>query len=258
MRAASSSTWLCSTWCLLALSNIVQPRAACGSNTEAAAADPLSPDFYTRLGVLPSATEAEVARAYRKGALRNHPDKSKEPGAQERFVAIAEAYETLSDPVRRKQYDRSDRGSAAAQPTESTVHHHGRKFDFDAADELFRSSFGDVVWKQWRPGKTVSGTIRRDGKVFSITVSADGSSEEKEQDSENGDGRYAFIKSTGGDGGVSYQLSIDGGSLGEVLSELMVPGWLRMLPAVGMVVVAIVSWLPTICLGFCVLKCCFK
>jgi hypothetical protein len=150
------------------------------------------------------------------------------------------------------------RTSTPAQPTESTVHHHGRKFDFDAADELFRSSFGDVVWEQWRPGKTVSGTIRRDGKVFSITVSADGSSEEKEQDSENGDGRYAFIKSTGGDGGVSYQLSIDGGSLGEVLSELMVPGWLRMLPAVGMVVVAIVSWLPTICLGFCVLKCCFK
>ena len=233
------------------------PPVSCGSSNEAEAADPLSPNFYARLGVLPSATEAEIARAYRKGALRNHPDKSKEPGAQERFVAIAEAYETLSDPTRRKQYDRSGGGSAAAQPSESTYHHHARKFDFDAAEELFRSSFGGVVWKQWRPGKTVSGTIQRDGKVFSITISADGSSEETEQDSETGAGRYAFIRSTGGGDGVSYQLSIDGGSLGEALSELMVPGWLRMLPAAGIVVVTVVSWLPTICLGYCVLKCCF-
>eukprot|EP01043_Picozoa_sp_COSAG02_P055706 COSAG02_NODE_6505_length_3533_cov_2.455154_2_plen_274_part_00 len=259
MQPASSSTCLCLRfiWCIVVLS-AVAPASSSGSSSEAEAADPLSHDFYTRLGVLPSATEAEIVTAYRKGALRHHPDKNKAPDAQERFVAIAEAYETLSDPLRRKQYDRSGGGSAAAQPTESTSHHHRRKFDFDAADELFRSSFGDVVWKQWRPGKSVSGTIRRDGKVFSITISADGSSEEKEQDSENGAGRYAFIKSTGGGDGVSYQLSVDGGSLGEALSDLMVPGWLRMLPAVGMVVVTIVSWLPTICLGYCVLKCCFK
>jgi len=238
---------MCSVSCqsrhpALLLCVLTKLRAACGR--------------YTRLGVLPSATEAEIAKAYRKGALRNHPDKSKEPGAQERFVAIAEAYETLSDPVLRKQYDAG--GSTAAQPGQETFRHRTRTFDFNAADELFRSSFGDVVWKQWRPGKTVSGMIRRDGKVFSITIDADGSSDEEEQDSDEGSGRFAFIKSTGGGDGVSYQLSIDGGSLGEALSQLVVPHWLRMLPAVGVILVTVVSWLPTVCLGYCVLKCCFK
>jgi hypothetical protein len=100
--------------------------------------------------------------------------------------------------------------------------------------------------------------IRRDGKVFSITIDADGSSDEEEQDSDEGSGRFAFIKSTGGGDGVSYQLSIDGGSLGEALSQLVVPHWLRTLPAVGVILVTVVSWLPTVCLGYCVLKCCFK
>ena len=252
MRITSA---LCIYWLVL-LPNIGAVFADDSSETEAP--DPLSSDLYERLGVLSSATEAEIAKAYRKGALRNHPDKNKEPGAQERFVAIAEAYETLSDPVRRKQYDAGGSAAANAGPETSKFRHGGRRFDFDAADELFRSSFGDVVWKQWRPGKTVSGTIRRDGKIFSITINADGSSEEEEQDSAKGAGRYAFIKSTGGGDGVSYQLSIDGGSLGEALSELLLPDWLKMMPTIGGFVVAIVSWLPTICLGYCVIRCCFQ
>jgi hypothetical protein len=247
----------CTCCCWLALAILPLELPSVGASSEAGA-EPLSADFYRRLGVTPSATGREIAKAYRTLALLHHPDKNADDkaGAEERFVAIAEAYETLSDPAKRKQYDST---GAAAAPAGSS-RRGGRGFDFGAAEELFRSSFGEVVWKQWRPGKTVSGTIKRDGRVYSITINADGSSEEQETAQQDGNGgsngRYAFVKSTGGGGGVSYQLSIDGGSLGEALSELLVPGWLTALPGIGAAVMMMVSWLPTILLGWCVLSCC--
>ena len=47
--------------------------------------------------------------------------------------------------------------------------------------------------------------------------------DERSQKEGEGKGQYAFIKSTGGGGGTSYQISIEGGSLGEALAELFVP-----------------------------------
>ncbi len=63
-------------------------------------------DLYLVLGVQREATEADIKRAYRRLARRYHPDIN--PGdrtAEEHFRRIAEAYETLIDPVRRRQYD---------------------------------------------------------------------------------------------------------------------------------------------------------
>ena len=54
-------------------------------------------DYYAVLGVGRTATEEEIRRAYRKMALRFHPDKNQEPGAEEVFKNISEAYEVLSD-----------------------------------------------------------------------------------------------------------------------------------------------------------------
>eukprot|EP00181_Compsopogon_caeruleus_P000632 CAMPEP_0184685268 /NCGR_PEP_ID=MMETSP0312-20130426/18305_1 /TAXON_ID=31354 /ORGANISM="Compsopogon coeruleus, Strain SAG 36.94" /LENGTH=333 /DNA_ID=CAMNT_0027139189 /DNA_START=125 /DNA_END=1127 /DNA_ORIENTATION=- len=63
-------------------------------------------DFYQILGVEASSDATVIKRAYRRLALKNHPDVSKDPNAQERFMEIQEAYNVLSDARRRAQYDR--------------------------------------------------------------------------------------------------------------------------------------------------------
>ncbi len=62
-------------------------------------------DFYEVLGVPKSATKEQVKDAYRKLALQYHPDRNKEPGAEEKFKEISEAYAVLSDDGKKKQYD---------------------------------------------------------------------------------------------------------------------------------------------------------
>lgn len=63
-------------------------------------------DYYQTLGLSRGASDEEIKRAYRRQALRYHPDKNKEPGAEEKFKEIAEAYDVLSDPRKREIFDR--------------------------------------------------------------------------------------------------------------------------------------------------------
>lgn len=62
-------------------------------------------DYYEILGVSRSAGDAEIKSAYRKLALKYHPDRNQEEGAAERFKEAAEAYAVLSDAEKRQRYD---------------------------------------------------------------------------------------------------------------------------------------------------------
>ena len=63
-------------------------------------------DYYDALGVSRTASTEEIQRAYRKLARQYHPDVNHDPGAEERFKEVSEAYSVLSDPDTRRRYDR--------------------------------------------------------------------------------------------------------------------------------------------------------
>ena len=62
-------------------------------------------EYYDRLGLSKDASQDEIKRAYRKLSKKYHPDINKEPGAEEKYKEILEAYETLSDAQKRAAYD---------------------------------------------------------------------------------------------------------------------------------------------------------
>ena len=97
-------------------------------------------DYYEVLGVDKNASDEEIKRAFRKLAKQYHPDINKEPGAEEKFKEIGEAYAVLSDPQKRSQYDQF--GHAAFDGTGA-----GGFGGFDAGDidlgEILRAAFGD-------------------------------------------------------------------------------------------------------------------
>ncbi len=100
-------------------------------------------ELYLTLGVRPGATLGEIRRAFRRLARKHHPELN--PGDQEaerRFRRIVEAYETLSDPERRQQYDsgQTPLQAPAAGPTFAF-----EGFDFSArAHGAAASTFGDL------------------------------------------------------------------------------------------------------------------
>merc|ERR1712154_42149 len=62
-------------------------------------------DYYKILGVARGASEEEIKKAYRKLALKYHPDKNQTTGAEEKFKEIGEAYDVLSDSKKKQIYD---------------------------------------------------------------------------------------------------------------------------------------------------------
>ncbi|XP_017340605.1 dnaJ homolog subfamily B member 9 [Ictalurus punctatus] len=132
-------------------------------------------DYYEILGVPKDASERQIKKAFHKLAMKYHPDKNKSPDAEAQFREIAEAYETLSDAKRRREYDqmrssrfsgdgaRGTRGDQFRQPFsfnfedmfrdfdvfgQPTHSQHKRHFEshFQAHEEAhrrnFRNSFG--------------------------------------------------------------------------------------------------------------------
>ena len=92
-------------------------------------------DYYDVLGVSKTASDAEVKKAYRKLAMKYHPDKNPDDAAaEERFKEASEAYSVLSDAEKRSTYDRF--GHAGVQGA-------GMNAGFNNSDEIF-SHFSDM------------------------------------------------------------------------------------------------------------------
>jgi molecular chaperone DnaJ len=107
----------------------------------------MGPDsYYDTLGIARDADDKEIKKAYRNLARKYHPDVCKEPGAEERFKRINEAYSTLSDPQKRAQYDRM--GHTAYSNASKGSYAGGGGFsggfsaDFSGFGDIFETFFG--------------------------------------------------------------------------------------------------------------------
>jgi DnaJ-class molecular chaperone len=101
-------------------------------------------DPYDILGVPHGASDAEIRSAYRKLALQTHPDKQTTEEARQsathRFAKISNAYELLSDPAQRQEYDLQQQPAAAFDP-QFAFHHHFHD-PFQVFESFFRQEFG--------------------------------------------------------------------------------------------------------------------
>src|SRR3990172_7820236 len=103
-------------------------------------------DYYDVLGVSRNASAEEIKKAFRKLAMRYHPDRNKEDGAEARFKEIGEAYEVLSDSEKRAAYDRY--GLAGLQAFDAGRPFEG--FDFGGFGDIFDAFFGGTTARRAR------------------------------------------------------------------------------------------------------------
>src|SRR6187551_1264007 len=114
-------------------------------------------DLYEVLGVSPSATTAELRRAYRKLALEHHPDRAG-PQSAPRFAQIAEAYRMLADPTARTAYDAHRFERAARQrQTPDDLRDDGRGWNFASNNwsASFRRGIVDLLSRVSGPLETL-------------------------------------------------------------------------------------------------------
>ena len=109
-------------------------------------------DFYEILGVPKSANDEDIKKAYRKLAMKHHPDRNQgeaSKASEEKFKEAKEAYEMLSDPKKRAAYDQY--GHAGVDPNMRGPGNAGGAEGFGGFSEAFGDIFGDIFGGQ-RPG----------------------------------------------------------------------------------------------------------
>ena len=96
-------------------------------------------DYYEILGLSKDTSAEDIKKTYRKLALKYHPDRNKEAGAEEKFKEISEAYAVLSDPEKRAQYDRLGHAGIDGQYSAEDIF---RNADFGGFGDIFEMFFG--------------------------------------------------------------------------------------------------------------------
>jgi molecular chaperone DnaJ len=123
----------------------------------------LAQDFYNVLGVSRDASADEIKKAYRRLARENHPDRNPDdPRAEDRFKSIQQAYDTLSNPEKRKQYDAGGMfsGFGGGRP-------------FGGAGGGFTSDIGDIFSSFFSRGRAEPRNIRGNDLETEVPLSFD-------------------------------------------------------------------------------------
>ncbi len=133
-------------------------------------------NYYDLLGVGEGVGDEDIRKAFRKKAMEFHPDRNKSAGAEEKFKEINEAYQVLSDPNKRAQYDRFGKAGVGANG--------GSDQPFDGFDvfggfgDIFDSFFGDRTGRSGRQAQRGSDLQHR--VVLSFEESVFGAEREVE------------------------------------------------------------------------------
>jgi len=117
-------------------------------------------DYYSILEVSQDATDAEIKKAFYRKARELHPDVNKAPDAEDRFKELSEAFDVLSDPAKRSQYDRF-----------GTVGNNGGNYQqYVDFSDLFGSGFGmGEIFSQFFSGANYGrASVRREGRDMGI------------------------------------------------------------------------------------------
>jgi molecular chaperone DnaJ len=132
-------------------------------------------DYYEVLQVSKSATQDDIKRAFRKLAMQYHPDRNKEPGAEDKFKEVNEAYEVLSDDKKKSIYDRygheglSGASQGGSQSAGGFSDFFSNFFTSDDSGESSDNPFGDV-FSSFFGGTRGSSSNSRRGQDEQTTV----------------------------------------------------------------------------------------
>lgn len=123
-------------------------------------------DYYEVLGLSKGASEDEIKKAYRKMAKQYHPDINKAPDAEEKFKEVNEAYEVLSDPAKKANYDRFGfsgvEGGFGGQGGFSN-------FNMDDLNDIFSSFTGGFGFGSSRQRRN-TGPMKGDNRYSTMTI----------------------------------------------------------------------------------------